>query len=1141
MFGRGWGFAYESTLVKSCSGATVKKGSGQELEYAAALCPASGTLTYPVTAAPPAGYPPGNFDKLTYNEGDYWIFEEKNSRLKYRYDLKTGGTDTYRLTRITDPNGNSQQLAYNEDGTIKTFTDAAGRVTNFSYTDGRCTAMVVPDGRTATYSYDVGGNMIQNSDLLGTVIAYAYDAGNYMTSMSYGGKTTTFTYDTSGGWKHVASVTDANGHTKTYSANSGTSTSVTDALGTVITYGNEDGRTTGKSNSATAQTASRTYANGLPVAITDARGKVTRMEYDGAGDLIKITDPLGNATNYSYDSNRNPYQRTDPLGKVWTFAHDEKGNLIEAVTPGGHKTSYTYNPQGQMTALKDANNGITTFTFDRFGNVETVTNAGGKTMTLGYDSFGFNRISETDTLSRVTAYTYDGNGRVTRITNPDGTYRTFSYDTCSLISMMDENGKTSTYERDGMNRMSRATDPLGNSTAFTYDALGNVTGIADAKMQTTAMLYDHGGRNTGMMKPSGSRVEKTYDANGNMTALKDTRSKETIFTFDDNNQPLSVQDPLGNRITWSRDVLGRVDRQINPDGVSIDYSYDDDGRLSGKTYSTGGTVAFGYNAMSNLTSMTDASGSTTYGYDVLHRLVSIAYPDGLSLAYTYDDKGNISAITYPGGLVVNYTYNNRDRIASVAWATGNTIAHTYDPAGNLTRTVHSNGTESLYSYDGNNGLIGISHKKGALVFAGMEYHRDVLGKTVEENSTLPVSPGLINQSLSATYNDANQLVTWGLDNATYDVDGNLKTVSGGRSIHALYDPEGRLTDYTVNGTSFHHTYNGLHFRTRTVTDAGTRNFHYDGAGRLMFETDGNGSITAWYTYSGRRLSAMATSAGATYFYHFDKTGHTIALTDSNGDVAAAYAYEPYGKIAGKTGTIGNPFTYVGAFGVMDEGNGLYFMKNRYYDATTGKFLQKDPIGISGGINLYGYAADNPIDYIDPDGTEWEPPYVMQDTHAGNNTLIEQVHRHNQTIGNNPTVMDTDKIWEWGVGAADKIVGAIPGWGDALAAGKISIYMGIYGYYGDWHKAIGLSSVELAKCGIGNYLTTAERFGKAASIVMNVNTDLISDYFNWGDRMTDFSKMVSYYSRTLKNSVSTSIDSLNRDAEAYQARGESVIP
>jgi RHS repeat-associated protein len=111
------------------------------------------------------------------------------------------------------------------------------------------------------------------------------------------------------------------------------------------------------------------------------------------------------------------------------------------------------------------------------------------------------------------------------------------------------------------------------------------------------------------------------------------------------------------------------------------------------------------------------------------------------------------------------------------------------------------------------------------------------------------------------------------------------------------------------------------------------------------------------------------SGGRTYFYHADPCGHIIGLTDEEGNVAASYAYDPFGNVLGENGSPARnqPFTYCGLYGVMREGGGLYFMKRRYYDAVTGRFIQKDPIGILGGINVYTYAGNNPVTYMDPEG------------------------------------------------------------------------------------------------------------------------------------------------------------------------------
>ncbi len=106
---------------------------------------------------------------------------------------------------------------------------------------------------------------------------------------------------------------------------------------------------------------------------------------------------------------------------------------------------------------------------------------------------------------------------------------------------------------------------------------------------------------------------------------------------------------------------------------------------------------------------------------------------------------------------------------------------------------------------------------------------------------------------------------------------------------------------------------------------------------------------------------------------YDAIGSTVAMTDSTGAVVNKYAYGIFGQIIAQGEQVGNSFKYVGAFGVMDEGNGLYYMRARYYDPEVGRFISKDPIGLAGvgksplETDLYTYALNNPLNYIDPEG------------------------------------------------------------------------------------------------------------------------------------------------------------------------------
>lgn len=135
----------------------------------------------------------------------------------------------------------------------------------------------------------------------------------------------------------------------------------------------------------------------------------------------------------------------------------------------------------------------------------------------------------------------------------------------------------------------------------------------------------------------------------------------------------------------------------------------------------------------------------------------------------------------------------------------------------------------------------------------------------------------------------------------------------------------------------------------------------------LAEADVSGNITAYYVH-GLGLISKITPSNESYHYHYDGIGSTIAISDSGGNIVNKYAYDAFGKVLDQVEAISNPFKYVGQFGVMDEGNGLFYMRARYYDPEAGRFISKDPIGFAGGdLNLYAYVQNNPINYIDPLG------------------------------------------------------------------------------------------------------------------------------------------------------------------------------
>ncbi|MEZ4908787.1 MAG: RHS repeat-associated core domain-containing protein [Saprospiraceae bacterium] len=89
------------------------------------------------------------------------------------------------------------------------------------------------------------------------------------------------------------------------------------------------------------------------------------------------------------------------------------------------------------------------------------------------------------------------------------------------------------------------------------------------------------------------------------------------------------------------------------------------------------------------------------------------------------------------------------------------------------------------------------------------------------------------------------------------------------------------------------------------------------------------------------------------------------MTDASEIITHKYKYAPYGSVTDSEEADENPFKYIGKYGVMDEGDDIYYMRARYTDALTGRFLSEDPVWAT---NLYPYASSNPITILDPKGS-----------------------------------------------------------------------------------------------------------------------------------------------------------------------------
>jgi RHS repeat-associated protein len=172
---------------------------------------------------------------------------------------------------------------------------------------------------------------------------------------------------------------------------------------------------------------------------------------------------------------------------------------------------------------------------------------------------------------------------------------------------------------------------------------------------------------------------------------------------------------------------------------------------------------------------------------------------------------------------------------------------------------------------------------------------------------------------------------------------------------------------------------------------------------------------------------MVTPTGSSYTYHYNGIGSTVAMTDSSKAIVNKYFYTAFGVITNQQETVLQPFKYVGQAGVMQEPNGFYYMRARYYDPAIGRFISEDPIGFEGGdVNLYAYASNNPVNFFDSNG-KWVVNAVGAVLGAGVSAFMEAM---------NPKATPLSIITATGIGALTG--GLSPGW----SVGKLILWGGV---------------------------------------------------------------------------------------------------
>ena len=779
----------------------------------------------------------------------------------------------------------------------------------------------------------------------------------------------------------------------------------------------------------------RTYDDPNPLELT------TTYEYDALGRVTAVVDPLGNRRETDFDANgqvaaiRNEWKRPDNSFEVRTVAtrfYDEADRMIEERDALGNPTRYTYDASGNVTAVTDANGNVSRFEYDSMGRRTAAIDANGHRSETEYDLAG-RVLKTTDANGNATSYTYDPLGRLLTVTNallyrtrweydePNGDFVEETNANADVdASQRNSYGATTRREFDEFNRTRRVYDAAHGGTSsvttYTYDLLGNILTVTDAEGNVTTMTYDDMGELT--------RVADAIPDPGT--------DRVTTFEYDEARNRIRSIDRMGQETRYTYDELNRlrlVDLRADPT-LNETFTYDHRGDLTG-VQNAAVTYTFGYDAKHRLLSKEDRRGTITR-----------------ALSWTYDAVGNVKTKTNYAGELTEYQYDSTNRLVSLRNRDYLSVSYQYDPAGRLLNRILSNGLQTDYTYDAANRLTSLVNRTPAGVVESNVYGRDRVGNITSVNASTPLEaasfgydklhrlrmanyPGTANDRCytydrvgnrkretqgnvtnclsgtapTPTYSydhDADNRLTYQrqgtgttqLARFDYDHNGNLTSRWWGTPSVLVetrtYDPKNRLKGLVRGALQPTFRYDPLDYRIEKATSPGNARHYYLEGEHLEMVTDVNQSVLGKYLRGvvideivNGYERPLASNPYSVWNWQHDAVGSVTQLVGHEGTVESTQRYLPFGEKT-LSPQLTSFFGYTGR--EIEEENGTYYYRARYYDPALGRFLSEDPIAFGGGINFYAYVGNNPLIATDPRGQAIETPWDVFNVGLGAGSL-----------------------------------------------------------------------------------------------------------------------------------------------------------
>lgn len=759
---------------------------------------------------------------------------------------------------------------------------------------------------------------------------------------------------------------------------------------------------------------------------TDRRGYSFLFEYDAAGQCVRSAGEDGvlgvvlhyrteeritevrkadsGLWQYFYNEQGSVTQIIGPYGGVRKFVRDDVGRVVGEIDPLGHSLDYVFDAGGRVVEKRFATGRVVEVRGGiempgppphRVADRPEEWDYGALRTRLGLSLDPPPRSSpratvigaaprEPDPLPnspRVPPCCDDCDpwypepeagrrfaifGHLTEQKLPSGRRR-WTYDANDSMEVYtDADGAVTRQVRRSWNQLDRRIDPMSGETAYGWTLQENLAAVTDPGGTRSEYAWDRESRLLGVRRDGTVREIYRYDAAGNLVEKRDGTGA-TLLTLVPTADRLIAERRLasGDVHRFAYDAEGRFLRAAT-ETVETRFAYDAFGQRT-LDERDGQGVRHEFHGRGRLASTTVLGRYVIrYEYDVDGRGLTIAMPGQGSLRIErcgerrlWRDCGNgtgeLSQYDWMGQCVFRGLVSTRGERR--LW----TRYYRYSAEGDLQGVEDSREGVTRYRYDGAHRLVTAEPLCGpAEVFA------------YDSAGNLLVQPGLEDVRIAG----GNRLASANGDDFVYDARHHIaerRHCRGTTSYH--YDSRGMLLACELTGdATWRAEYDAIGRRTRVTQGEAEQRFYWD-TDRLAAEIDAGGRLRVYVYADLLALTPLAfidyaqegeaAEEGRVHFVFSDQRGTPVLVQNIRGELEWQARLSPYGAamVTAPNGLTLN-LRFPGHY--FDPSIGLHYNRFRYYDPMLSRFLQSDPIGIAGGLNVYAYPA-NPLTRVDVRG------------------------------------------------------------------------------------------------------------------------------------------------------------------------------